>query len=63
MQHFLLETADSVVEDFVITTIIGKMDTVKNQRYKEIARSISFSGLPGTRANGSNYLIEEVNIG
>ena len=29
MQHFLLETADSVVEDFVITTIIGKWIPVK----------------------------------
>lgn len=62
MQHFLLATADSVVEDFVITTIIGKMDTEKNQLYKNIGTCIGYS-VPGTRIGNYRFLIEEANIG
>lgn len=61
MQHFLLATADSVVEDFVITTIIGKMDTEKNQLYKNISTRIGYF-VPGTRTGDNRFLIEEANI-
>ncbi len=62
MQHFLLETADSIVEDFVITTIVGKVDTIQNRPYEEIIAHIFLSERPGTRVSISNYLTEEVNI-